>query len=186
MCSLYRNQYRSESTRLQGYNYAGAGSYFVTIVTKDRIQYFGSVLNGEMVLTQLGIFLQNQWLNTPGYRPDMNILLDEFVVMPDHFHAIVVIGDNKFNTHGKISNSTLNKDDNNHYSNKFGPQSKNLASVIRGLKSKVTTYARKNNLEFAWQNRFYDRIIRSEKELIRIRKYIIDNPSKWTKMNMYM
>ncbi|MGM0600814.1 MAG: hypothetical protein ACQETH_13470, partial [Candidatus Rifleibacteriota bacterium] len=65
--------------------------------------------------------------------------------------------------------------------NRFGPQSKNLASIIRGFKSSVTTHARKNNLVFAWQTRFYDHVIRSIDDYNRISNYIINNPANWHK-----
>lgn len=63
--------------------------------------------------------------------------------------------------------------------NKFGPQSQNLGSVVRGFKIGVTKYAHQNNYNFEWQSRFYDRIIRDAKELNRIRRYIKNNPVEW-------
>lgn len=63
--------------------------------------------------------------------------------------------------------------------NKFGPQSKNLASVMRGYKASVKKYATIRSIEFAWQPRYYDHIIRSEKELNKISQYIIQNPANW-------
>ena len=63
--------------------------------------------------------------------------------------------------------------------NKFGPQSKKSGSIIRGFKIGVTKYARNNNIEFEWQPRYRDRIIRTNEEFARIRKYILDNPVKW-------
>jgi hypothetical protein len=65
--------------------------------------------------------------------------------------------------------------------NQFGPQSHNLASIIRGFKSSVTIYARKNNLKFDWHPRFHDHIIRTHMEFINIENYIIKNPAKWEK-----
>ncbi|MDD5766566.1 MAG: hypothetical protein PHW79_10020, partial [Candidatus Marinimicrobia bacterium] len=73
-------------------------------------------------------------------------------------------------------NSDLNTE-----SDKFAPQSKNLSSVIRGFKSTVTIHARKMDNTFAWQLRFYDRVIRNEEELDRIREYIFNNPQNWLK-----
>jgi hypothetical protein len=67
----------------------------------------------------------------------------------------------------------------NEFKNKFTPQSKNLSSIIRGFKSAVTTYARKNSIEFDWQTRFHDHIIRSNDAYQRISNYIINNPRKW-------
>lgn len=63
--------------------------------------------------------------------------------------------------------------------NQFGPQSKNLASVIRGFKIGVTTNARKINPDFAWQSRFHDHIIRNDRALKNIQRYIINNPLQW-------
>jgi len=66
--------------------------------------------------------------------------------------------------------------------NKFGPQSKNLASIIRGIKSSVTTKAKiSGNINFGWQSRFHDHIIRNSTEFYRIRNYIINNPANWGK-----
>jgi REP element-mobilizing transposase RayT len=121
-------------------------------------------------LSALGEMLQTEWLKTPGLRPDMNLALGKFVVMPDHFHAILIIGANKYNA-GESDPGI------------FGPQRKNLASVIRGFKSAVTMFARKNNITFDWQTRFYDRIIRNDQEYYRIEKYIEENPRKWLEKN---
>ena len=63
--------------------------------------------------------------------------------------------------------------------NKFGPQSQNLASIIRGYKTGVTKYARNHHIGFAWQSRFHDHIIRNEMEYQRIKNYIINNPINW-------
>ncbi len=63
--------------------------------------------------------------------------------------------------------------------NRFGPQSKNLASIVRGYKIGVTKYAKKNNIPFQWQSRYYDHIIRDEKSFNNIRQYIIQNPLNW-------
>jgi len=168
--------------RYKGYNYSSAGKYFVTICTRNKIHYFGRIENGEMILSELGKCLQTEWLATPEKRPDMNIYLDEFVVMPDHFHAIIVFGDNKYNQI-LIENhcgGTMHCASTIEFKNKFGPQKKNLSSVIRGVKSAVTTYARKMNLDFDWQTKFQDHIIHTRIELSRIRKYIRENPEKWS------
>ena len=111
----------------------------------------------------------------PGNPETMNIFLDKFVVMPDHFHAIIHIGKNDFNgrdaTHGVPAGITTTP-----YNNKPGPQSNNLASIIRGFKSAVTTRSKMMHIEFAWQSRYHDHIIRSNSELNRIREYIVMNP----------
>jgi len=90
--------------------------------------------------------------------------LDEFVVMPNHIHGIL------FFNPPYLRDWTTNK---------FGPQSKNLASVIRGYKASVKTFSTINQIQFGWQSRFHDHIIHSSKELSNIRQYIINNPVKW-------
>ncbi len=65
------------------------------------------------------------------------------------------------------------------YKNKFGSQCNNLASILRGLKSAVTTFAQINNIEFDWQPRYYDHIIRDNESFHRISKYIANNPANW-------
>jgi putative transposase len=176
----FKEKYRISSARLPLWNYNSAAAYFVTICTHNRTHFFGEVVGGEVQLTEIGLVVRDEWLKTPGIRPDMNMDLDEFVVMPNHFHGIIGIGENKFNTGGMDNNcrdamhgvSTVAE-------NQFGPQRKNLASIIRGFKSAVTTYARKNNIEFAWQSRFYDHIIRDNDSYLRIREYIRNNPLRW-------
>ncbi|GAB4220655.1 MAG: transposase [Spirochaetota bacterium] len=172
--TLYDNRYRIESSRLQGYDYSQNGAYFITICTKNREQYFGTIINGVIHHSQMGEIVKHEWLKTPQLRPDMNIVLDEFIIMPDHMHMIFFINNRRDAMHGV---STMHGE----YKNKFGPQSKNVASIIRGFKSSVTMYARKQNIPFNWQTGYYDRIIRDDVELYYIRKYIINNPLQWEK-----
>jgi putative transposase len=192
----FKNKYRIQSARLQNWDYGSSGMYFITICTKNRKHYFGEIINDEMILNELGLITNAEWLKTPEIRPDMNLSLSEFVIMPNHFHGIIMIGDNQFNRndihrhhHGRgamhgVSTTTDTKDatvetDINAPTNKFGPQTKNLGSIVRGFKSAVTTFARKNNLEFDWQERFHDHIIRNHDEYLRISNYIINNPPNW-------
>ncbi|MEO7312886.1 MAG: hypothetical protein ABIX01_21050 [Chitinophagaceae bacterium] len=174
------NKYRIPSARLQTWDYASAGLYFITICTKNRNHFFGEIEIGEMLLTGLGTLVQQEWLNTPSIRPDMHLQLGEFVVMPNHFHGVLDIGKNAFNT-------AVNR---NSYkgvasANKYGPQSKNLGSILRGFKSAVTTFARKNNIGFNWQERYHDHIIRDYGECIRISNCIIHNIANWKDDRFY-
>ena len=177
MAKLFNNKYRIPSTRLQNWNYANDAMYFVTICTKNKVKYFGEIANNKPILnpTEIGEIASSEWYKTVEIRPDMNLELGEFVVMPDHIHGIVIIGANEYNT----TDNSVHFD--SKYKNEFAPQSKNLASIIRGYKSAVTTYARKNNIEFEWQTRFYDHIIRSTDDYHRISNYILNNPAKWNK-----
>ncbi len=194
MSDKYQNKYRIPSARLQGYDYGQNGAYFITICTNNREHYFGEISNNEMILNQIGLIVKNEWIITPEMRPDMNLRLDEYIIMPNHFHAIIVIGENEYNLkhsteYGmerrdamhRVSTTTTNPNP----GNKFGPQSKNLASIIRGFKSAVSTNTRKTNTFFAWQSRFHDHIIRDEAEYEKIRNYITNNPSNWKDDKFY-
>ncbi len=206
MTDKFQNKYRIQSTRLQNWDYRWAGAYFITICTKNREHYFGEIKNGEMHLSEIGRIVEQEWLKTFDMRPDMNLHMGDFVIMPNHFHAIIIIGENEYNKRDDVHNDgrgnerccryamhcvstttpTQPHDDSNpqpHESNspknRFGPQSKNLASVIRGFKIGVTTNARIINSEFAWQRLYYDHIIRDKQSFKRIQTYINENPAKW-------
>jgi len=179
----YKNQYRTKSTRLQNWDYGQNGSYFITICTEKRVHYFGEITNEKMQLSDIGKIVESEWLATFEMRPDMNLTMGEFVIMPNHFHAIISIGDNSFNTHrggGRDAMhcvSTVNCVST--AQNKFGPQSKNLGSIVRGFKSGVTKNARIINPDFGWQRNYWEHIVRNENEYQRITQYIMDNPKKW-------
>ena len=212
----FQNKYRIPSARWREWNYGDEGAYFITICTKQREHYFGEIENGQMQLSEIGKTAQNEWLNSMDIRPDMNLDMECFVVMPNHIHGIVVIGKNEYNSvrddgdyckdamHGvsmenndTISDamhgvSTDNETETNIIelfqkietitsANHFGPQSKNLASIMRGFKSAVTTTARELNISFGWQTRFHDHVIRDDDEFRRIAFYIEQNPMNWEK-----
>ena len=126
----------------------------------------------RMVPSEIGKIVATEWVKTPDIRPDMHIELGEFIVMPDHFHAIIFIG-GKNAIHGGDALQCVSTEP---YKNEFGPQSKNLASIIRGFKSAVTVQARQINPHFGWQARFHDHIIRNHNAYENISKYIRDKP----------
>ncbi len=169
----YKNKYRIATTRLQNWDYASAALYFITLNTKNRKHFFGEIINGAMVLSDLGLKTHYEWNRSLEMRPDMNLTLGEFIVMPDHCHGIIGIGD----VSERDAKHRVSAVHNN--TNTFGAQSKNLAAIIRGFKSSVTTYAKTNNIEFGWQPRFHDHIIRDYGEYVRITNYIRNNPINW-------
>lgn len=156
-----------KSYRLKDYDYASSGYYFVTINSKDFQYIFGEIYNGEMNLNKLGEIVQEEWEYTATLRE--NIKLHEYVIMPNHFHAIIEIcySKNKNNIPGE-----------------FKASKNTLSSIIRGFKGSVT---RRNsqlypeNKESVWHGRFYDRIIRNQRELMNVKKYIKKNVKNWKK-----
>jgi putative transposase len=166
----YQGKYRISSCRRQGFDYSSTCDYYITLCTLNRVHYFGEIKNKEMRLSEIGKYTIQQWLQTPDMRSNMKIMLGEYCLMPDHFHAIISFKEDIDNTHKKTFN-------------KFGPQSNNLPSVIRGFKGAVTSYAIKNSIEFYWQSKYYDHIIRNESDYNRIKKYIEQNINNWDRNN---
>ncbi|HSF82059.1 MAG TPA: hypothetical protein VLA49_12535 [Anaerolineales bacterium] len=127
----HKGRYRNESSRLPGWDYASPGYYFVTIVTERRRLLFGNTLHGEMPLSLLGEIAQRCWIEIPSHFPNTN--LDEFVVMPNHIHGIVIINDvPRVETLHVASLQTAE----NEKMRKFGPlKPGSLSKIIQAYKS---------------------------------------------------
>jgi putative transposase len=186
----YQNKYRIPSARAIFWDYSLPGLYFITICTQNQIAWFGKVKDGEMLLSDIGEIVRSEWLKTFELRPDMNLLMGEFIVMPNHFHAIIGIGDNAYNRTCRDAMHAVSMDKNTACTdamhgasttqhNVFGSQSKNLASIVRGFKSAVSKRAIAIASDFQWQARYHDHIIRNEDSHQHIAQYIINNPAKW-------
>jgi putative transposase len=85
----FRNKYRSGSTRLYGYDYSRKGAYFVTICTRTKIPCLGKIVDDKIILSDIGIIVKGYWIEIQEHF--QNIYLDEFVIMPDHIHGIIII-----------------------------------------------------------------------------------------------
>jgi REP element-mobilizing transposase RayT len=168
MASRFRHKYRIETTRLNGYDYSKPGNYFITICTKDREQLFGEIMNEKIILSETGKIVSECWLDLPNHYP--NIILDEFMVMPNHFHGIIIIRNGSDNNlkHGLSEIIRAFKSFSSRRINKLNTL--NVETGLRPVSTSTTSYI--------WQPRFYDRIIRSDNELNRIRVYIKNNPKK--------
>jgi len=175
MSDRFHKKYRIPSIRLQNYDYSSNGFYFITICTKDKKNYFGEIINDKICLSEIGTIAKTHWFQIPKHFSF--VTMDEFVVMPNHVHGIVIInnkGLNKKQYHVETQNIASLQE-----KNTFGPQSNNLASIIRGYKASVKAYATINQINFSWQSRFYDHIIRSERSFFSICEYIRNNPRNW-------
>ena len=187
MSDRYQGRYRVPSSRLANWDYGGNGVYFVTICVKDMQEHsFGEVISGHMSLTALGQEAERCWVAIPEHFPFVE--LDEYQVMPNHIHGIVHINKvrtiqmtDKGGSEEKERQNLESIPEDMQVKNKFGPQSQNLGSIIRGFKIGVTKYARSNNLPFMWKERYYDEIVRSMKDVENVRKYIRNNPQNWQK-----
>jgi len=165
---LFNNKFRVESARLKEWDYSNPWWYYITINTRNHNSYFGAVVNREMNLNKLGLVAEKYWNEIPKHYKSVEI--DYYVIMPNHIHGIIIIN----NSRDVACNVSTNK-----YS-QISPRGNSLSAIVRSYKSAITKSAHENgHKDFAWQERFYDRIIRNEKELFNIRKYIQQNPMKW-------
>jgi len=175
--TLFNDLYRIESARLKAWNYSSSGWYFVTICTHKHELRFGEIISGEMKLSEIGEIAQDELLKTAIIR--QNIELDEWVIMPNHVHAIIIINDKQTDGVETPRWGVLGRKETTQrvVSTLSG---NSLGSIIGQFKSKTTKRIRLigNNI-FQWQPRFYDHIIRNERELSIIRKYIKTNLENW-------
>lgn len=162
-------------TRIEDFNYAD-GEYFVTICTQNREHFFGEIKNGEIQLTEIGKYLETQIENISEHYPYAEIPL--YAIMPNHLHLIVFIDGETTTTDRRDAARhvpTNVRENMQQTANKQGW----LSVAIGGMKAAVTRFARQNNIDFAWQPRFYERIIRNHIELNHLTDYIEQNPYNW-------
>ncbi|MCT4636841.1 MAG: hypothetical protein N4A72_03945 [Bacteroidales bacterium] len=186
----FGNQYKGESYRLRGWDYSSSALYFLTIVTQNRECNLGYIESDEMYLSEFGKIIEKQWYRSFEIRSEL--FLDEFIIMPNHIHAIVKLdnGDDLnfpvemrgfvVETHGRASQQQP-----------FIRKPKSISSFIAGFKSAVNSeinnYIDENELTIPIYNRnnhffqpnYYDHIIRNKTDYNRIKNYIINNPKKW-------
>jgi putative transposase len=144
------------SIRLPGYDYSIAGAYFITICTHRREHLFGEILAGEMQENKFAHIVRSHWFQLP--RHYANLTADEFVIMPDHIHGILILQE--------------------------FPKTKSIPEIIQGFK----TFSARNINRLreqkgipVWQRNYYEIIIRTEAGLDPVRQYIINNPQNWDK-----
>jgi REP element-mobilizing transposase RayT len=180
LSNLYKKKmplkFKNHSPRAKWWDYSSTSTYFITICTKEKTEYFGSIINDEVILSPIGQIVYQEWLMGPQIRPDMSLKLYNFVIMPDHFHALLEIGSNEYN---QQTNFISDPKGNFVSMNEFGPQSKNLGSIIRGFKSAVTVRAREIDHTFQWRKLYHDIIVKDEESFLKMQWYIKNNPKNW-------
>jgi len=144
-----------KTNRLSKFDYSQPGYYFVTVCTDNRKECFGKVENGVMILNTEGKIAEKSWKNTPECYQGVDI--DEFAVMPNHIHGIVIIRERQA--------------EGLHYT---------LSQIVGSYKNVVSKNIHaQGNIQFGWQPSFYDHVIRKDESLDKIREYIRNNPLKW-------
>ena len=181
------------SIRLKGYDYSQPGFYFITVCAQDREHFFGRIRNKIMGLNDAGIMVHHEWISIPERFP--NVKLHEFMVMPNHFHAIM-----------EIVGTTLVVAPNNVKPNKniagqmgqpqrVAPTGGKTVGDIVGAFQSITTvkYIRGVKNDYwkrfngkLWQRNYWEHIICNENEYIRISEYIKNNPLNWKDDKLYV
>jgi len=169
-------RHHRRSIRLKGYDYTQPGAYFVTICTQNHLFLFGDVVEGRMLLNDAGSMVQTVWEGLPRRFP--NVQLDAYVVMPNHFHAIVIIVD----VHPPVGAPLVGAQKG--AGTRPAPA---LGYIVGAFKSMTTNEYIRGVRQFRWtpfparlwQRNYYEHIIRNEGELDHIRGYIVDNPLRW-------
>ncbi len=163
--------------RLPNYDYRQHDAYFVTICTHRQTSLFGRVADDAVLLNPWGMIVEDEWRRTQTVRA--NVTVDIFVVMPNHLHGILLIATDE----DEPSNSADSQAPGS------GNASGSLGQIIGHFKSIVTKRIRgsvQSNKLQVWQRNYYERIIRSERELQHTREYILANPARWANDELFV
>jgi REP element-mobilizing transposase RayT len=184
---------RRRSIRLEQYDYAQPGAYFVTLCTQARTCVFGEVANGAVHVSDAGRLVATLWKDIPRRFP--RIELDMFVVMPNHIHGIIVISDGETAIIEGSAQATAtapvvgarfrnSEDEENRATTRVAPTIGKVVAAFKSLSTVVYIRGVKEKRwpafhERLWQRNYYEHVIRDEADLNRIRRYIDENPLKW-------
>ena len=167
---LYKGRYRTSSTRLNGWDYTTPGYYFITFCTKNHEKFFGQVIKGDMQLSPVGEIAQRFWLDIPTHFP--NSSLDEFVIMPNHFHGIILL-----RKAGKIV--TVHSPRPRRLRRRASRPVSTMIRILKATSARRINEWRGTPRAPVWQKNTHEQTIRNLAELQSIREYIVNNPSRW-------
>ena len=183
----FAEKYRSESTRLQNWNYSTPGTYFITICTYNHNNFLGKIVDDKMELSKCGQIALNCLIDIPKHFTD--VCLTVFVVMPNHLHILfhvetrdrASLQDNRPIT--LIKYSHVNHPD--YFPRLTKKSNQIIPNVVSQYKSTVKRICKQQNIFFAWQARYYDEVIIDTNRLKTIKYYIENNPQNWQKDKLY-
>ena len=184
--TTFHERFRVSSARADWHDYNG-GAYFVTICTQNREHFFGEIENGEMILSEIGEYVDICTKNIETLHK--NIYVPIYQIMPDHIHLIIIMDESVETSYHGVSGKPIDSIETPHcdVSTKGtkNAQMQNIANrcgklshVISRFKFVVTRFARTKQPYFVWQTRYFDRIIRDQDEMNRIAAYIGNNVAK--------
>ncbi len=170
--SFNPDKHHRRSIRLKNYDYSQAGAYYITICVYNREHLFGDIIDSELQPNEYGKIAENEWIKT--FQLRKNIEMDEFIIMPNHLHGIIIISNESDSTGTARRTPTIER-----FSK---PTANTIPTIIRNYKSAVTKQInelRNTPGTILWQRNYYEHVIRDESDLNRIREYIINNPRNW-------
>ncbi len=198
--------HKRRSIRLKNFDYSREGLYFITICCKNREHLFGEIVDGKMILNDIGEMAQICWNAIPEHFE--NVSLHSFVIMPNHVHGIIEIVTNVGAKYFSPENNEhctkhfspehdehwakhFSSENDEHWAKDISPQpkgtSKTVGSIVRGFKIGVTKWVRQNtDIYQVWQRNYHEHIIRNENAYIKISEYIRNNPQKWDEDCFYL
>ncbi len=166
------------SIRLRGYDYSQCGAYFITICVQHRKCLFGKIVNGEMILNEYGKIVE-LCLNAISTHYQ-NVILDEYIIMPNHIHIIIIVGAGSSLPYTQINIGRENPAEINTGRENPAPTIGNIVGYFKYMATKQINDVIKNGVQKIFQRNYYEHIIRNENEYNNIAQYIIDNPKNWS------
>lgn len=177
----FKRSYKKQTTRLKSWDYRSKAAFFITIITKNRKNFFGHIENQRTHLSSIGQLAQEHWLDLPNHHERLS--LGNFVIMPDHIHGILVLN-TQIDYDSRPPHSRIGFEQDEMRSPKrmsiISPKPGSISVIVGSFKSVVSRMARKEDPSFGWTSRFHDHIIRTDEDHERIKAYIADNPKKWS------
>lgn len=183
----YTGYHSRRSIRLRDYDYSQPGYYYVTLCIHDwKQKLFGEIIDWKMIENQLAGIVRICWNDLPTHYT--HIQLDEFIIMPNHVHGIIHIRDSLGTgvcVGARSSRPTSGSNTNNTNTNQTGRDNRapTLGKIVAYFKYQSTKQINLNqnhDIRKIWQRNYHDHIIRDEKSLYFIRKYIRENSLKWS------
>ena len=156
--------------RLPGFNYASNDAYFVTA---GREHFFGKIANQEMIYSEIGKIAVNEILMAKEHK--QNILIPDFIVMPNHVHIVLGLQNEVIHEKPEVIDKSLLIPGEIH-----SLQKGSLPAFGNRYKGRLTRAAKEQGIiDFAWQPKYHDRIIRDRSEYLRISEYLANNVANW-------
>ena len=204
---MNKKLYNRHSIRLKDYDYSQNGFYFITICVQKKACMFGDIKSNKMILTDIGTLAEQHWIDIQNHYN--NILLHEYIIMPNHIHGIIEITNNENTCRGvalqrpftnlqmqtqqpqmllkqKLQRALQSNAPTNNKMSSISPKQGTISTIIRSYKSGLTKQLHNDGfIGPIWQRNYYEHIIRNEIELNKIREYIINNPVNWENDKLY-